>query len=351
MLWDEKVVTDNAAVKTADLATEANSEQRVLDYTSALREALILKMEEDKSVFLLGQGVDDPGGMFGVTKDMHKQFGRERSFDTPVSEEGMMGICAGAAMTGSRPVYFHNRPDFLLLALNQLLNHAAKIHFMDNGKTTVPMVVWSAIGRGWGSGPQHSQPIQALLMHLPGIKVVMPSTPYDAKGLMISAIEDKNPVVIIEHRWSMKRKGHVPEGKYYVPIGKGVYRTRGNDVTIVASSQMLDLALDAQGKLQAEGISVEIIDLRTIKPLDEDIILESVEKTGRLLVLDTGWQIAGVCAEVARIVSEKAFYSLKAPIQTLALPDVPVPAGNILEEYFFPTVDQVIEKVNNLIKA
>jgi len=211
--------------------------------------------------------------MFGVTKDLQDKFGEKRVFDSPLSEEGMMGVSTGAAMNGMRPVFMHNRPDFILLAFNQLVTHAAKMHYMDNGLTKVPMVVWAAIGRGWGSGAQHSQAIQGLLLGVPGLKIVMPSTPYDAKGLMLSAILDNNPVLVFEHRWLMKKDGIVPEGFYRVPLGKGIYRRRGKDVTIVGASHALELALQAANKLAAEGIDAEVIDLRTIKPLDEEISL------------------------------------------------------------------------------
>ena len=238
MPWDEGLV--NSLVYDAPDPREG----RVLGYVAALREALDLALAADPAVFVLGQGVDDPGSMFGTTKGLHEKYGRERVFDTPLSEEAMMGTSAGAAMNGMRPVYMHNRPDFILLAMNQLVTHAAKFHFMDNGQTTVPMVVWAAIGRGWGSGAQHSQAIQGILLGVPGLKIVMPSTPFDAKGLMLAAIADNNPVLIFEHRWLMKKDGVVPEGIYKVPIGKGIYRRRGGDLTIVGASHAIELGVD-----------------------------------------------------------------------------------------------------------
>ena len=204
------------------------AEGRVVSYVKAINEALTHRRSSTiPAVFVMGQGVDDPSAMFGTTRGLQAHSGVERVFDTPLSEEGMMGVCTGAAMNGMRPVFMHNRPDFVLLAFNQLVTHAAKFHFMDNGQTTVPMVVWAAIGRGWGSGAQHSQAIQGLLLGVPGLKIVMPSTPYDAKGLLLSAILDNNPVCVFEHRWLMKKDGIVPEGFYRVPIGKGIYRRRG----------------------------------------------------------------------------------------------------------------------------
>ena len=335
MLWDEKLVVKNGGISQEIPSSHA----RKLGYVGALREAIDYKMSQDPSVFLLGQGVDDPGGMFGVTKGFKEIYGSERVFDTPVSEEGMTGIVTGAAMCGMRPVYFHNRPDFWLLAFNQLVNHASKIHYMDNGKTTVPFVMWAAIGRGWGSGPQHSQAIQGLLIGVPGLKIVMPSTPYDAKGLLISAIEDNNPVLILEHRWLMKREGNVPSEPYRVEIGKGVIRRTGDALTVVGTSHAIDQALTAANQLVSEHeIEIEVIDLRTVKPLDEEMILTSIKKTGKLLVVDTGWLVGGVAAEIGCLAAEKGFSFLKAPICRIGLPDSPSPAGFALEQFYYPNV-------------
>lgn len=348
MLWDEKLVQKNAAV----LDEQPQEEGRQISYVQALREALEDLMHQDSSIFLLGQGVDDPGGMFGVTKGFKEVFGKHRVFDTPVSEDGMMGICNGAALMGQRPVYFHNRPDFLLLTFNQIVNHASKLHWMDNGLSTIPLVTWSAIGRGWGSGPQHSQAIQGLLLGVPGIKIVMPSTPYDAKGLMVSSILDNNPVIFIDHRWLMKREGYVPKGLYTIPFGKGVIRQEGDACTVVGTSQAIDLAFSAAKQLKIEtGIAVEVIDLRTIKPLDEEIILTSLKKTGKLLVVDTGWMMGGVCAEIGCLVAEKGFSDLKAPIKRIGLPDCPSPAGNVLENFYYPDTARMKKAMLELIKG
>ena len=319
----------------------------MLSYIDALNEALTLALELDPNVLVLGQGVNDPKGMFGVTTGLYKKFGIGRVFDTPLSEEGMTGICTGASMNGLRPVYMHNRPDFLLLAFNQIVSHASKIHYMDNGETNVPMVIWSAIGRGWGSGSQHSQTIQGLLLGVPGLKIIMPSTPYDAKGLMLAAIADNNPVLIFEHRWSMRNKGVVPEGIYKVSIGKGIYRRAGKDLTIVGTSHVLELAIQAAAELAKEGVTADVIDLRTLKPLDEDIILESLQKTGRILIVDTGWEMGGVCAEIGCLVAEKGFSFLKGPIRRLGLSDSPTPAGFTLEQFYYPDV----KKITHMIKV
>jgi acetoin:2,6-dichlorophenolindophenol oxidoreductase subunit beta len=345
MPWDEGLV--NSLVYDRPDPKEG----RVVSYAHAINEALSLALENDPHVFVLGQGVDDPTAMFGTTRGLPARFGAARVFDTPLSEEAMMGVSTGAAMNGMRPVYMHNRPDFVLLAFNQLVTHAAKFHFMDNGQTTVPLVVWAAIGRGWGSGAQHSQAIHGMLLGVPGLKIVMPSTPYDAKGLLLSAILDNNPVCVFEHRWLMKKDGVVPEGFYRVPIGKGIYRRRGKDVTIVGASHAIELALQAANQLAGENIDAEVIDLRTVKPIDEQIILESLRSTGRLLVVDTAWMKGGLCAEVGCLAAEKGFADLKAPVVRIGLPDVPTPAGFTLEQFYYPDIPRIAEAVRQLARS
>ncbi len=337
MPWDESLV--NSLVYDEPDPTQG----RVLSYAQSLNESLNTALEDDSSVIVMGQGVDDPSAMFGATKGLQDRFGNERVFDTPLSEEGMMGVCTGAAMRGLRPVYMHNRPDFILLAFNQLITHASKCHFMDNGLTKVPLVVWAAIGRGWGSGAQHSQAIQGLLVGVPGLKIVMPSTPYDAKGLMLQAIEDNSPTLIFEHRWLMKKSGFVPKERYLVPIGRGVCRREGRHLTIVGASHAIELAYQASKLLSEVGVEVEVIDLRSIQPLDNEIIEDSVKKTGRLLVVDTGWAIGGVCAEIGCRAAEKWFSYLKGPVRRVGLPDVPTPAGFALEQYYYPTANDIAD--------
>ena len=343
MPWAEKLITS----ESNDI--QAPEEGRILSYVDAIHEALSLALELDPKVLVLGQGVNDPKGMFGVTTGLHEKFGTNRVFDTPLSEDGMTGICTGASMNGLRPVYMHNRPDFLLLAFNQIVSHASKIHYMDNGETNVPLVIWSAIGRGWGSGSQHSQAIQGLLLGVPGLKIVMPSTPHDAKGLMLSAIADNNPVLIFEHRWSMRNKGVVPEGTYKVSLGKGIYRRKGNDLTIVGTSHILELAIKAADEL--EGITADVIDLRTIKPLDEKIIIDSLQKTGRILIVDTGWEMGGVCAEIGCMVAEKGFSILKGPVRRLGLSDIPSPAGYTLEQYYYPDIKKITHLIKDMVAS
>ena len=338
----------NALIKSLPHSPIGGHGDRKIPYTRAVHEALQQSMSLDKNVFLIGQGSDDDFSIFETTRGLKEEFGDNRVFESPLSEEGVTGLCVGAAINGMRPVYMHNRPDFLLLAFNQIVNHAAKFYYMGNGKNSVPMVVWSAIGRGWGSGAQHSQAIYNLLLSVPGIKIVTPSNPFDSKGLLVSAIKDNNPVFVFEHRWAMRSTGAVPEEMYEVPIGIANRLTEGEDLTIVTWSYSVDLVLQAMQKIT--NISADVIDLRTIKPIDIDPIVKSVQKTGRLLIVDTASEIAGVASEVSFQVTTKAFSSLKAPPQRIGLPDVPTPAGNILENFFYPDPDDISKMIKKVME-
>ncbi len=329
---------------------ESVENNRRLSYAEAIREALNQALDLDRSVFVMGQGVNDPSGMFGATLDLHKKYGGDRVFDTPLAENGLTGIAVGAAIGGMRPVYFHNRPDFLYLAMDQLVNHASKWSYMFGGAVHVPLVLWACIGRGWGSAAQHSQAPQGVFMHIPGLKLVMPATCYDAKGLMLSAIADNNPVIIIEHRFNFRHKGLVPLAPYRVPLGKGIVRRPGRDLTIMAVSYMVTEAFEAAEELMHEGIEAEVIDLRTLRPLDEEIVLTSVAKTGRAIVADTGWKTGGVTAEISALIAEKGFASLKAPIRRVASADVPTPAGYTLEQSFYTGCKEIIASAHELLK-
>jgi len=323
---------------------------RVISYKDAIYEALDQSMSRDSRVFIMGEGVDDPGGVFGTTKGLNEKYGRDRVFDTPIAENSLTGIATGAAIAGLRPVFVHSRMDFLVISLDQLVNHASKWSYMFGGKVNVPLVVRTISARGWGSGAQHSQCVQGMLMNVPGLKIAAPATPYDAKGLLISSIIDNNPVVFVEHRWLYKTMGNVPDSLYSIPFGKGAVRRKGTDVTIVAVSYMVIEALKAAEKLQTENISVEVIDLRTIKPIDEDIIYESLAKTGKLIITDTGSKTGGVASEICALVGEKAFYLLKKPIIRVCCPDVPTPASDILEKAYYQDSETIYKKVIDLMK-
>src|SRR3989454_3368701 len=297
----------------------ATASTRQLKFVQALNEALDLCMTKDPRVFIIGLGAPDPAAIFASTKGLVEKYGPTRVLDMPVAENAITGVALGAALRGMRPVMTHIRLEFAMLAIDQLVNQAAKWHYMFGGRASVPLVVRMIIGRGWGQGPQHSQSLQAWFAHVPGLKVVMPVTPHDVKGMLISSIEDNNPVIFLEHRWLYNIQGEVPEGIYRVPLGKGRIARRGSHLTIAATSYMVLEALWAAEFLTQSGIEVEVIDIRTLRPLDKDLILESVRKTGHLLVLDTGWKTGGFGAEVLAVAAEGAFECLKGSPQRLAL--------------------------------
>ncbi len=346
MPWT-KIYSDKTEFEEA--AKASSVPLRGITYAEALREAQAQLLRDDERVFIFGEGIDDPGGVFGSTLGLHTEFGDERVFDTPLAENALTGIAAGAATAGMRPILVHMRIDFMPLTMDPILNHAAKWHYMFGGAVHVPMVIRSIVGRGWGSAAQHSQNIHALFAHIPGLKVVMPATPYDAKGLLMSASADGNPVIFIEHRWLYGHTGHVPEEPYTVPLGKGVVRREGSDVTIVAISHMAAEATKAARSLAEEGIECEIIDPRTLRPLDTELIISSVKKTGRLVVADTGWQYGGIGAEITTRLVEDAFGALKAPVERINIPDCPTPASPVLEAAYYPGVTEIENAVKRVI--
>lgn len=321
----------------------------ILTYGESVKQAMSMAMERDESVFLMGIGVDDHKAIFGSAKGLVDKFGHERVFDTPIAEAGMTGVAIGAALAGMKPVHIHIRADFLYLTLDQLFNIAAKWSYMFGGKMSVPIVVRAVIGRSWGQGAQHSQSPQAIIAHVPGLKVVMPTTAYDVKGLLLKAIADPNPVVMIEHRLLYDIKGEVPDSYYEVEFGKGVCRRSGKDLTIVATSYMVPEAIKAAEFLSAHGIDLEIIDPLTLVPLDEEIIFNSVHKTGRLLVADTGWTNCGFSAEISARVSEKKFTSLKGPIKRLGTAATVCPVSKSLENLFYPNAKTIVHEVCEML--
>ena len=328
---------------------ETNETGRRLTYVQAVNEALRQAMEQDSRVFVVGQGVNNPWYVGDTMRGLHDQFGPERIIDPPVSEEAMNGVVIGAALAGMRPVVLHPRLDFLLMGIEQIFNQAANWSYMFGGQISVPLVVWAIINRGGQQGAQHAQALQAMFAHVPGLKVVMPSTPYDVKGLLMSSINDNNPVMFIDDRWLYDIEGEVPQETYTVPIGSGAIRREGNDVTIVATSYMVHVAAEAASTLEQDGIDVELIDVRTIKPLDVDLILQSVAKTGRALIVDAAWKTCGVAAEIAAVVGEKAFSSLKAPVRRVTLPDVPAPMSGPLEAAYYLKPKDVVAGVKSLL--
>ena len=326
-----------------------SSSNRKLQYSLAINEALHQMMEQDKSAFLIGQGVKSPWYVGNTARGLLERFGSERVIDTPVSENAVTGSAVGAALVGMRPVVVHPRVDFMMYALDPIINEAANWHYMFGGKLSVPVVIWGIINRGGEQAAQHSQALHSLFAHIPGLKVVMPSTPYDAKGLMIAAIRDDNPVVYLDDRWSYEIEGEVPEEIYEVPIGKAVIRKEGKDVTLVATSYMVHNAVHAAEELARDGIEVEVLDMRTVKPLDKELLLASVKKTGRLVVADGGWKTCGIAAEITSLVFEEVFGFVKAPVARVTLPDIPAPASSPLEKAYYPNSGDIVQAVRKVL--
>ncbi len=322
-----------------------SSNNRIINYAQALNEAFHLSMEADDRLFLMGQGLESPWYVGNTATGLIDKFGSKRILDTPVSENVITGAAVGAAIAGTRSVVVHPRLDFMLYAMDPIMNEAANWHYMNGGASSVPVVFWGCVNRGGEQAAQHSQSLHATFAHIPGLKVVMPSTPYDAKGLMISAIKDNNPVVFIDDRWLHGVEGDVPPEMYDVQIGKAKIRKKGSDITIVASSYMTHLAMEAAKQLKNQGVDAEVVDLRTIKPLDKKTILDSVGRTGRLIVADGGWESFGVAAEVLAVVYEEAFTSLKTAPMRFCLPDCPAPSSGVLETAYYPSVDDLITKI------
>jgi len=316
---------------------------RELTFGQAVREALAEEMRADPTVYIIGEDVAEAGTPFKVLAGLVDEFGPERVIDSPISEAGITGLAVGAAMTGLRPVVDIMFGDFLTLAMDQIVNQAAKVHYMSGGKLKVPLVVRTTLGATRRSAAQHSQSLHAWVSHVPGLKVALPSTPYDAKGLWKTAIRDDNPVVIFEDKLSYQLKGPVPDGEYTIPFGQADIKRPGTDLTIVATSSMVQVALRAAQLLEAVEISAEVVDPRTTVPLDTRTLVDSAKKTSRVIVVDEGYQRYGVTAELAAVIGEGAFHYLDAPVRRLGALDVPVPFSPALEDLTVPTSERVVE--------
>jgi pyruvate/2-oxoglutarate/acetoin dehydrogenase E1 component len=322
--------------------------KRLITFRDAVLEALAEEMRAGPTVVLIGEDIGAAGGVFLQTKGLFEEFGPRRVIDTPISESAIVGMAIGAAMTGLRPVVEIMFGDFLTLAMDQLVNQAAKVRYMSASGFTVPLVLRTAIGVGGNLGPQHSQSFHAWVAHIPGLKVVMPSDAADAKGLMATAIRDDDPVVFFESRSSYNTKGVVPAGGHVVPLGQAAVKRTGRDLTLVAVGAMVTTALQAADALAADGIEVEVVDVRSLVPLDEGTIIESVKKTSRAIVLDAGHARFGVTGELAALIAEQAFDWLDAPVMRLGAPNVPIPSSPALEPLVIPSREQIIAKVREL---
>lgn len=323
---------------------------RTRTFVQALNEALDLAMERDPNVYMLGEDIGEMGGDFGVTRGLWAKYGDARVRDTPLSEAAIIGTSVGSAMMGMRPVAEIMFADFIGECYDQLVNNAAKMHYMFDGQFKAPIVVRTACGGGFGGGPHHSQSVEGWFLNVPGIVLVAPSTPADAKGLLLASIENDNPIIFLEHKALYRIKGDVPEGYYTTPLRKAVVAREGSDVTVVATMKMVHEALAAAAELEKEGVSVEVIDLRTIRPYDAETVLESVRKTGRAVVANEAPKIGGLAAELSATISEECFHDLKAPVVRVAGLDTPIPFSLVLEKYILPGKEQVIAGIRSVIK-
>jgi pyruvate dehydrogenase E1 component beta subunit len=322
---------------------------RELTFGEAIREALAEELRRDPTVFMLGEDIAEAGTTFKVLNGLVEEFGKERILDTPISEPGFTGLAVGAAMTGMRPIVDIMFGDFSGLIMDQVANQAAKIHYMSGGKLKVPMVLRTTMGAGRRSAAQHSQSLHAWYSHIPGLKVVVPSTPYDAKGLMKSAIRDDNPVVILEDKMMYKTvRGPVPAEEYTIPLGVADVKREGTDITLVATSSMVYVALEAAKMLAEIGVSAEVIDPRTLIPLDKEALIESVKKTSRAVVIDEGYEQYGVTGELASVIADGAFYYLDAPVKRMGAMNVPIPFSPALEDLTIPNAQGVFEMAKSL---
>jgi len=325
-----------------------NAGAREITFAQAINEALAEEMRRDPRVFIIGEDVAEAGTPFKVLSGLVQEFGIQRVIDSPISEAGITGISVGAAMTGMRPVVDIMFGDFITLTMDQMVNQAAKIHYMSGGKLKVPMVMRTTLGATRRSAAQHSQSLHAWFSHIPGIKVVIPATPYDAKGLLKSAVRDDNPVVFFEDKMMYQLKGPVPEEDYTIPLGVADIKRSGKDITLVATSSMVQVSLRSAEILDHEGISAEVIDVRTTVPLDRQTLIESAQKTSHVIVIDEGYQSYGVTAEIASVVADGAFYYLDAPVKRMGAMDVPVPFSPVLEDQTVPTPETVAEMARTL---
>jgi len=327
---------------------EAAVAVRELTLGEAVREALAEELRRDPRVFVMGEDVAEAGTAFKVLTGLVQEFGPERVIDTPISEAGFTGIGVGAAMTGMRPVVDIMFGDFIGLIMDQMMNQAAKVHYMSGGKWKVPMTLRTTLGATRRSAAQHSQSLHAWFCHIPGLKVVLPSTPYDAKGLLKSAIRDDNPVIFYEDKMMYKLKGPVPDEDYTIPLGVADVKREGEDITIIATSSMVQVALGAAKMLEEYDISAEVVDPRTLWPLDEETLLESARKTSRVMVVDEGYERYGVTAELAAVIQEKAFFDLEGPVKRIGAMQVPIPFSPPLEDATVPTEQSVFEAARAL---
>lgn len=322
---------------------------RQITYREAISEAMVEILRRYPESYLFGVGVADSTGIFGTTLEASKEFGKSgRVFDTPLSENTLTGICVGSSMCGMKPILVHARNDFMLLTMDQIVNHAAKWNYMSGRKMTGPILIRSIIGKGWGQAAQHSQSLQSLFMHIPGLNVAMPSTPWDVNSVLLRSMEEDHPTICIEHKWLYDISGNVPNNCIR-PFGQGWIRRQGTDITVVATSYLSTIVMDASKRLERDDIEIEVIDPVTVKPLGINLIESSVIKTGRLLIVDTGWATCGFASEVSALINEKCFGALKDPVKRITLPEVPTPCSPALEKEYYPDADRIVKTIRGML--
>lgn len=326
-----------------------SSNKSRISYSDTINKTLDYLLSSDSSVFLIGQGVKSPWYVGSTCNGLVDKFSEERVIDTPISENGITGAAVGASIAGLKPIVVHPRMDFMLYALDPIINQAANWSYMSGGRSNASVVFWGIVNRGGEQAAQHSQALYSFFTHIPGLKVIAPSTPYDVKGLLISAVNDPNPVVFIDDRWLYNRTGEVPDGDYSIPIGKGIIRRAGKDVSLISFSHAMTIAESAAEILVNDGIDVELIDLRSIKPYDRELLMQTIKKTGRAVIIDGSWKTGNFSAEVSAFLAEHSFLDLKSPIKRIGLPDAPAPASKTLEEEYYITSNRIAEDVKNLM--
>lgn len=328
-----------------------SSKSKQISYSDTINETLDYLLTTDKNVVLIGQGVKSPWYVGSTCNGLVEKFGEERIIDTPISENAMTGASVGASLVGMRPIIVHPRMDFMLYAFDPIINQAANWSFMSGGKSNASVVFWGILNRGGEQAAQHSQALYSVFAHIPGLKVIAPSTPYDVKGLLISAVRDPDPVVFIDDRWLYHQIGEVPTEEYTIPIGKGIIRRKGKDVSLISFSHTMGNSASAAATLAKEGIDVELVDLRSIKPYDKDLLADTIKKTGRAVIVDGSWKTGSFSAEISAFLSEYAFKDLKSPIVRICLPDAPAPASSVLEKSYYISSDRIVDTIKRLCNS
>jgi acetoin:2,6-dichlorophenolindophenol oxidoreductase subunit beta len=326
-----------------------SSKGNQISYSDTINKTLDFLLSTDSSVFVIGQGVKSPWYVGSTCNGLIDKFGEDRIIDTPISENGITGASVGASIVGMKPIVVHPRMDFMLYAFDPIINQAANWYYMSGGRSNASVVLWGIINRGGEQAAQHSQALYSMFAHIPGLKIIAPSTSCDVKGLLISAVRDPNPVLFVDDRWLYHIKGEVPENDYSIPIGEGIVRKEGKDISLISFSYTMHVALEAANLLIKQGVDAEVIDLRSIKPYDKELILKTVKKSGRVAIIDGSWKTGSFSSEISSFITENAFSYLKAPVIRICLPDSPAPSSSSLESIYYISSEQIVEAVKKIV--